>query len=64
MVEPGDLTATVYAREDVPLKRLDSGVTNTSFLGQNDLGEQGKDGLQWNQEGSQYRTHRTHSTDS
>lgn len=56
MAEPGDLRTTVYAREDLPLKHLESGVTQLSFLGQNDLGEQGKDGLQWIQEKSQQKT--------
>lgn len=53
VAEPGDLTATVEAREGIPLKPLESGVANLSFLGQNYLGEQGMDGLQWHQDGSQ-----------
>lgn len=55
MAEPGDLQTTVYAREDLPLRRLESGVTYLSFLGHNYLGEQGKDGLQWIQEESQQK---------
>lgn len=55
MAEPGDLQTTVYAREDLSLKHLESGVTQLSFLGQNDLGAQGKDGLQWIQEKSQQK---------
>lgn len=46
----------MYTREDLPLKHLESGVTQLSFLGQNDLGAQGKDGLQWIQEKSQQKT--------